>query len=449
MVPVTAELSSPTRVETRWRGIGQPPCTASCTATDRALFLVTTFAPPTAVIARARAWSAAPPESCTRRQWEKALAYMRPFRIRDVLLSGGDPLTLPDDELEWLLIRFAAFACGNRPHRQKVPMVLPSASPQPHTNAQALPSLWMNIHCTHPDELTTEAVEALRTALRRGNTAWKPDRAARGHQRQRRDLRHALSRPASRRVRPYYLYQCDPIVGSSHFRTTVEKGIDMIRGSGAIQRDSRFPRMSSTLPAAARKIPLLPEYLAGREGRRHPAPQYENDVPLPGHGRGGHPRHGEPLVRIALAYDLRDDYRAMGYGEEESPSSTASRRSTHRFGPPGWATRSERIGHLGAILPRLSPGERWDIVFNITEGLYGIAREAQVPALLDAYRIPYTFSDTSVLALTMHKALCKRVVRDLGVPTPDFAAYILLKKSNPSTFPFLCSSSPRGGTGTA
>jgi D-alanine-D-alanine ligase-like ATP-grasp enzyme len=88
-------------------------------------------------------------------------------------------------------------------------------------------------------------------------------------------------------------------------------------------------------------------------------------------------------------------------------------------------------------------------VFNITEGLYGIAREAQVPALLDAYRIPYTFSDTSVLALTMHKALCKRVVRDLGVPTPDFAAYILLKKSNPSTFPFLCSSSPRGGTGTA
>lgn len=126
-------------------------------------------------------------------------------------------------------------------------------------------------------------------------------------------------------------------------------------------------------------------------------------------------------MRAALAYDLRDDYRAMGYGEEEVAefdsieTIEAIDSALRRL---GYAT--ERIGHLGAILPRLLSGERWDIVFNITEGLYGIAREAQVPALLDAYRIPYTFSDTSVLALTMHKALCKRVVRDLGVPTPDF-----------------------------
>lgn len=127
-------------------------------------------------------------------------------------------------------------------------------------------------------------------------------------------------------------------------------------------------------------------------------------------------------MRVALVYDLRDDYRAMGYGEEEiaefdSIETIDAIDSTLQY----LGFRSERIGHMGALIPRLLEGSRWDMVFNITEGLYGIAREAQVPALLDAYRIPYTFSDTSVLALTMHKALCKRVVRDLGVPTPDFA----------------------------
>jgi D-alanine-D-alanine ligase len=60
------------------------------------------------------------------------------------------------------------------------------------------------------------------------------------------------------------------------------------------------------------------------------------------------------------------------------------------------------------------------MVFNIAEGLKGFGREALVPALLDAYGIPYTFSDPMVLALTLHKGMTKRVVRDLGVPTPDF-----------------------------
>jgi D-alanine-D-alanine ligase len=68
----------------------------------------------------------------------------------------------------------------------------------------------------------------------------------------------------------------------------------------------------------------------------------------------------------------------------------------------------------------LARGERWDLVFNIAEGLDGIGREAVVPALLDLYRIPYTFSDPLVMALTLHKGTTKRVLRDAGLPTPDF-----------------------------
>ncbi|HSH12496.1 MAG TPA: ATP-grasp domain-containing protein, partial [Desulfurivibrionaceae bacterium] len=80
-----------------------------------------------------------------------------------------------------------------------------------------------------------------------------------------------------------------------------------------------------------------------------------------------------------------------------------------------------RIGNLASLIKQLAAGDTWDLVFNIAEGLYGFGRESQVPALLDAYRIPYVFSDPLVLALTLHKGMAKHVVRDLGIPTPDFA----------------------------
>lgn len=126
-------------------------------------------------------------------------------------------------------------------------------------------------------------------------------------------------------------------------------------------------------------------------------------------------------MKIGLTYDLREDYRAEGYGEEDTAE--FDRADTiesieavlRRLG-----YRTDRIGHVKALVNRLAAGERWDLVFNIAEGLHGIGREAQVPAILDAYRIPYTFSDPMVLSLTLNKAMTKRVVRDLGIPTPDF-----------------------------
>lgn len=126
-------------------------------------------------------------------------------------------------------------------------------------------------------------------------------------------------------------------------------------------------------------------------------------------------------MRIGLTYDLRDDYLAMGFGEEETAEfdrvSTieALEGALRRLGH-----ETDRIGHVQALTKRLAAGDRWDLVFNIAEGMYGIGREAQVPALLDAHAIPYTFSDPLVLSLTLHKGLTKRVLRDGGLPTPDF-----------------------------
>jgi D-alanine-D-alanine ligase len=127
-------------------------------------------------------------------------------------------------------------------------------------------------------------------------------------------------------------------------------------------------------------------------------------------------------MKIGITYDLRDDYLAEGYGEEETaefdhPATIAAIEDALL----GLGYETDRIGHIRTLTKRLIAGERWEIVFNIAEGLRGLGREAQGPALLDAYDIPYTFSDPLILALTLHKGMTKRVIRDLGIPTPAFA----------------------------
>lgn len=124
---------------------------------------------------------------------------------------------------------------------------------------------------------------------------------------------------------------------------------------------------------------------------------------------------------VGLTYDLRSDYLKDGFTEEETAEFDRERtidaieQALHQL---GYATR--RIGHVKHLVSRLSQGDRWDMVFNISEGMHGIGREAQVPALLDAYKIPYTFSDPLTLSLTLHKGMTKRIIRDAGIPTPDF-----------------------------
>ena len=127
-------------------------------------------------------------------------------------------------------------------------------------------------------------------------------------------------------------------------------------------------------------------------------------------------------MHIGLTYDLRADYLAAGYGEEQTaefdrPDTIEAIESALRE----LGHQPDRIGNGRQLVGRLAAGDRWDLVFNIAEGLHGLAREAQVPAILDLYEIPYTFSDPLVLALTLHKGLTKVVVRHAGVATPDFA----------------------------
>ena len=126
-------------------------------------------------------------------------------------------------------------------------------------------------------------------------------------------------------------------------------------------------------------------------------------------------------MNVGITYDLKVDYIKEGYTEEEvlefdKPETIDGIENA--LIELGYKTT--RIGNIRSLVSRLSNGERWDIVFNIAEGLNGIGREAEVPAILEAYNIPYTFSDPLVLSLSLHKAMAKRVIRDAGILTPDF-----------------------------
>jgi D-alanine-D-alanine ligase len=126
-------------------------------------------------------------------------------------------------------------------------------------------------------------------------------------------------------------------------------------------------------------------------------------------------------MKVGLTYDLRAEYLALGYDDQETAefdrvdTIEAIEGSLQALGHA-----TERIGNVMNLTRKLVSGNRWDMVFNIAEGLRGFGREAQVPALLEAYDIPYTFSDPLVMSLSLHKGHTKRVIRDAGVPTPDF-----------------------------
>ena len=124
---------------------------------------------------------------------------------------------------------------------------------------------------------------------------------------------------------------------------------------------------------------------------------------------------------IGLTYDLRQDYLEKGYTALE----TAEFDSVETIAAIEQVLcdlghTPVRIGNARQLTEKLVKGERWDLVFNIAEGLHGMGREAQVPAILDLYQIPYTFSDPLVMSLTLHKAMTKRVIRDAKLSTGQF-----------------------------
>jgi lysine 2,3-aminomutase len=200
---------------------------------------------------------------------ERAFEYIRRMpAIRDVLISGGDPLLLSEDRLDWILTRLRRI-----PHVEmiRIGTKMPAVMPQRITSAlcrmlRKHHPLWMSLHFTHPDECTPETRQACTRLADAGIPLGSQTVLLQGVNDDVETMKKLVHRLVMMRVRPYYLYQCDPITGSSHFRTPVAKGLEIIEGLRGHTTGYAVPTYVIDAPGGGGKIPLQPDYLVGRDG---------------------------------------------------------------------------------------------------------------------------------------------------------------------------------------
>jgi lysine 2,3-aminomutase len=238
---------------------------------DRVLFLTTgTCATYCRYCTRARAVGNPGGEyQFSPKQWERALAYLEAHtEVRDVLLSGGDPLSIGDERLDWLLGRLRAMR-----HIEflrigtKIPMVLPQRITR--TLVKMLKRhhpLFMSLHVMHPREFTEETREALARLADAGIPLGSQTVLMKGINDDISVMKPLMHNLLKNRVKPYYLYQTDPIRGSSHFRTTVDKGLEIIEGLRGHTTGYATPIFAVDAPGGGGKIQIAPDFVAGRDG---------------------------------------------------------------------------------------------------------------------------------------------------------------------------------------
>jgi lysine 2,3-aminomutase len=254
---------------------------------DRVLFLVS---PVCATYCRfcTRRRKVGDPEKIPLNQFDTAFAYLREHtEVRDVILSGGDPFMLSDRRIEYFLktLRDIRHLEVIRIHTR-----MPSHLPQRITPALAdivrrYHPVYINVHFNHPDELTPEAEQALTILADSGAPLGCQTVLLKGVNDEPAIMKALMHKLVKNRVRPYYIYQADVVAGGEHFRTSVEKGLEIVRALRGWTSGICVPQFVIDAPGGGGKIPLLPEYVEAITDTEVVLRNYAGEVyryPLPG-----------------------------------------------------------------------------------------------------------------------------------------------------------------------
>jgi lysine 2,3-aminomutase len=237
---------------------------------DRVLLLVTNFCSVYCrYCTRARLVGAGGERVLKKTDIDRAIEYIeRTPAVRDVLISGGDPLSLDEERLEYVLQRLRGIK-----HLEfvrigtKQPVVQPMrVTPKLTRMLRKYHPLWMSLHFTHPSEITPEVAEACGRLADAGIPLGSQTVLLKGINDNAETLKRLFHGLLQIRVRPYYLYQCDPISGSSHFRTTVDEGLALIQALRGHTTGYAVPSYVVDAPGGGGKIALFPDVLVGRDG---------------------------------------------------------------------------------------------------------------------------------------------------------------------------------------
>ena len=195
---------------------------------------------------------------------ERGLDYLREHQeIRDVIVSGGDPLLLADEKLDWILTELRAI-----PHIEiirigsRIPVVLPQRITMGLIRVlRKHQPIYLNTHFNHPDEITETSAKACARLADAGIPLGNQTVLLRGVNDDPAVMKRLMQRLLAIRVRPYYIYQADMVQGTDHFRTSVEEGIEIIRALRGHTSGLGVPAYVMDAPGGGGKIPILPDYL--------------------------------------------------------------------------------------------------------------------------------------------------------------------------------------------
>lgn len=397
------------------------------------------------------------------RNLEAAVAYLRAHpEVRDVIVSGGDPLTLADGHLAQIL---AALRTVPSIEILRVGTRMPAVLPQRITPSLArmlarFQPLFLNTHFNHPRELTPEALEALGRLADAGIPLGNQSVLLAGVNDRPEILAELFRKLLSARVRPYYLYQCDLTEGVEHLRTPLSRGIEIMEALRGRLSGLAIPTFVVDAPHGGGKIPVCPNYVVslapGRTVLRNYAGQmvaYPDPVPGVSRQDGGGAIHDGVS---ALLCGARDQLGARPESQESRRRTNVARSHLHvanRTITVGLAFNTRRtnalvddresefesprtieaveaalrdFGHqvvrleADSSFPAHLTESRADIVFNMAAGIVGCRREAQIASVCEMLGVEYTGSDPLVLAASLDRTVAKRLLRDASVRTPEY-----------------------------
>lgn len=236
---------------------------------DRVLFLVTSFcATYCRYCTRSRLVGKTGEYHFNTAQFERALDYLRGTpSVRDVLISGGDPLTMNDSKIDWLLTQLRSIEHIDFVRiGSKIPVVLPQRITTAFCAMLKRHQPWISVHAMHPAELTPEVAQSCGRLADAGIPLGSQTVLTAGVNDDVATMKRLMHGLLKIRVRPYYIYQCDPIPGSGHFRVPVERGLEIIEGLRGHTTGYAVPNFVIDAPGGGGKIPLTPNSVVGRDG---------------------------------------------------------------------------------------------------------------------------------------------------------------------------------------
>ncbi len=355
----------------------------------------------------------------------RAIDYIKEHKeVRDVVVSGGDPLMRADNEIEEILRRLREI-----PHLDiirigtRMPCVQPARiTPHLVNILKKYHPLFMNIHFNHPNEITPESSAALKLLADGGIPLGSQTVLLRGVNDSPQVMMELMQKLIKNRVKPYYIYQCDLVKGVDHFRTSVETGIEIMRSIQGFTSGLCLPHFVIDGPGG--KVPISPQYIKDITPDQIIITNFMNNLySYPGIKKGDDRQlFNKHIHRIGIAFNLKKTLdkndRFDKYAEfDDLDTINAIRVALEKAGYEVVLLEADKD-----FIYSLKDSSI-DFVFNIAEGIHGESRESHVPAILEMFNIPYSGSGVLTQAITLNKSRKKEILDYYHIKTPRWQVF--------------------------